>query len=84
MMICHYFSFLIDEIGLDWWNNNILLFLFSVLTVLNLICEIRPPQSFWTGLLDLAGRAFILGWHQRGLGRSTSLGLASGPVGPFF
>ena len=39
MMICHYFSFLIDEIWLGWWNN-ILLFLFSVLTDLNLICEI--------------------------------------------
>ena len=39
MMICHYFSFLIDEILLDLWNN-ILLFLFSALTELNLICGI--------------------------------------------
>ena len=39
MMICHYFSFLINEIWLDYWNN-ILLFLFSVLTELNLICGI--------------------------------------------
>ena len=38
-MICHYFSFLIDEIWFDWWNN-ILLFLFSVLMELNLICGI--------------------------------------------
>ena len=36
MVICHYFSFLIDEIWLGWWNN-ILLFLFSALTELNLI-----------------------------------------------
>ena len=39
MMICHCFSFLIDEIWLDWWNN-ILLFLFLHLTELNLICGI--------------------------------------------
>ena len=43
MMICHYFSFLIDEIWLDWWNS-ILLFLFSALTVLNLICGIRASS----------------------------------------
>ena len=57
MMICHYSSFLIDEIWLDWWNN-ILLFLFSVLTVLNLICGIwassiildRPLGSHGPGL----------------------------------
>ena len=39
MMICHYFSFLIDKIWLDLWDN-ILLFLFSALTELNLICGI--------------------------------------------
>ena len=57
MMICHYFSFLIDEIWLGWWNN-ILLFLFSVLTELNLICGIwafsiirdRPLGSRGPGL----------------------------------
>ena len=57
MMICHYFSFLIDEIWLDWWNN-ILLFLFSALTELNLICGIwafsiiqdRPLGSSGPGL----------------------------------
>ena len=57
MMICHYFSFLIDEIWLDWWNN-ILLFLFSALTELNLICGIwassiildRPLGSRGPGL----------------------------------
>ena len=57
MMICHYFSFLIDEIWLDLWNN-ILLFLFSALTKLNLICGIwafsitrdRPLGSSGPGL----------------------------------
>ena len=57
MMICHYFSFLIDEIWLDWWNN-ILLFLFFAWTKLNLICGIwafsitrdRPLRSSGPGL----------------------------------
>ena len=57
MMISHYFSFLIDESWFDWWNN-ILLFLFSALTVLNLICGIwafsiildRPLGSHGPGL----------------------------------
>ena len=88
MMICHYFSFLIDEIWLDWWNN-ILLFLFSALTELNLICGIwassiildRPLGSRGSGLhLELASG----GSGEGGLGRTTSLGLASGPVSPFF
>ena len=56
-MIRHYFSFLIDEIWLDWWND-ILLFLFSALTELNLICRIwafsiirdRPLGSSRSGL----------------------------------
>ena len=83
MMICYYFSFLIDEIWLDWWDN-ILLVIFSVLTELNLICGIwafsiirdRPLGSSWSGLhFELA---------PGGLGSTTSLGLASGPVSPFF
>ena len=45
-MICHYFSFLIDEIWLDWWNN-ILLFLFSALTELNLIYGIWTFSIIW-------------------------------------
>ena len=82
-MICYYFSFLIDEIWLDWWDN-ILLFLFSVLTELNLICGIwafsiirdRPLGSSEPGLhFELA---------PGGLGCTTSLGLASGSVSPFF
>ena len=81
--ICHYFSFLIDEIWLDWWNN-ILLFLFSALTELNLIYRIwvfsiirdRPLGSSGLGLhFELASDV---------LGRTTSLGLASEPVSPFF
>ena len=63
MMICHYFSFLIDEIWLDWWDN-ILLFLFYALTELNLICGYGPSQSSGTDLWDLAGRASILSWPQ--------------------
>ena len=78
MMICHYFSFLIDEIWLDWWNN-ILLFLFTAFTELNLI------YGIWAFSI-IAGWAFILSWHLGGGGlkRTTSLGLASGPVSPFF
>ena len=57
MMICHYFPFLIDDIWLGWWNN-ILLFLFSALTELNLTCGIwafsiirdRPIGSHGPGL----------------------------------
>ena len=88
MMICHYFSFLINEIWLDWWNN-ILLFLFSALTGLNLICGIwassiildRPLGSRGLGLhFELASG----GPGEGGLGRTTSLGLASGLVSPFF
>ena len=56
-MISHYFSFHIDEIWLDLWNN-ILLFLFSELMELNLICGIwafsiirdRPLGSHGPGL----------------------------------
>ena len=58
MMICHYFYFLIYEIWLDLWNNNILLFIFYALTELNLICGIwvfsiildRPLGSWGPGL----------------------------------
>ena len=83
MMICHYFPFLMDEIWLGLWNN-ILLFLFSALTELNLICGIwafsiirdRPMGSRGPGLhFELASGG--PGMHQR-------LGLSSGPVSPFF
>ena len=39
MMICYYFSSLIDQIWLDG-QDNILFILFSVLVELNLICGI--------------------------------------------
>ena len=39
MMICYYFSFLIDEIWLDGQNNILLgIILFYVLAKFNLIC----------------------------------------------
>ena len=40
MMICYYFSFLIDYIWSDG-QDNILFILFSVLAELSLICRIR-------------------------------------------
>ena len=67
MMICHCFSFLINEIWLDWWNN-ILLFLFFALKVLNLICGIRASSI----ILDRPFRSRGLGLH---------FGLASGGPG---
>ena len=68
--------------------NNILLFLFSPLTALNLICEIwtssiildRPLGSRGLGLhFELASE----GGGGGGLGCTTYLGLASGPIGSF-
>ena len=67
MMISHYFSFLIDEIWLDWWNN-ILLFLFSALTELNLICGI------WAS-------SIILDWPLGSRGPGLHFELASGGPG---
>ena len=41
MMICNYFSFLIDEIRLDWQDNILVgIILFSILAKFNLICGI--------------------------------------------
>ena len=41
MMICNYFSFLIDEIWLDWQDNILFgIILFSVMVKFNLICGI--------------------------------------------
>ena len=70
MMICYYFSFLIDEIWLDWWDN-ILFILFFVLTELNLICGIwvfpiiqdRPLRPSGSGLhFELAPRGLDIAW----------------------
>ena len=68
MMIYHYFSFLIDEIWLDWWNNNILIFLFSAFTVLNLIYGIQASS-------------IILDWPLGSRGPGFHFGLASGCKG---
>ena len=70
MMICYYFSFLIDEIWLDWWDN-ILFILFSVLAELNMICGIwafpiiqdRPFGLSGPGLLfELTPRGLDIAW----------------------
>ena len=82
MMICYYFSFLIDEIWLDWWDN-ILLFLFSVLMELNLICGIWAFSIIRDQPLGSSGPGFHFELTPGGLGGTTSLGLASGPVSPF-
>ena len=83
MMICHYFSSLIDEIWLDWWDD-ILLFLFSALTELNLICGIWAFSIIRDWPLGSSGPSLHFELASGGLGCTTSLGLASGPVSPFF
>ena len=64
-MICHYFPFLNDEIWLDWQGSISLgIILFSVLAKYNLICRIWTFQFIQDHPLDLAGRAFALGWYR--------------------
>ena len=72
MMICNYFSFLIDEILLDWQDNILFgIILFSVLAKFNLICEIwafqiiqdRPLGPSGSGLrFVLALRGLDIAW----------------------
>ena len=51
MMICHYFSFLIDEIWLDWWNN--------ILLIISIFCiDGIKPDLRDMGLLNHPGPAF--------------------------
>ena len=83
MMICHYFPFLVDEIWLGWWNN-ILLFLFSALTELNLICGIWTFSIIRDRLLGSRGSSLHFELASGGPRTHHSLGLASGPVRPFF
>ena len=83
MVICHYFSSLIDEIWLDLWDD-ILLFLFSALTKLNLICGIWAFSIIRDWPLGYSGSGLNFEPASGGLGSTTSLGLASGPVSPFF
>ena len=70
MVICYYFSFHIDEILLDLWDN-ILFILFSLLAELNLICGIwafpiiqdRPLGPSGPGLhFELAPRGLDIAW----------------------
>ena len=64
-MICHYFSFLIDEIWLDRQDNILLgVILFSVLAKHNLICRIWTFQFIKYHPLGLTGRPFVLGWYR--------------------
>ena len=62
MMICYYFSFLIDEI----WQDNILfgIILFSVLAKFNLICWIWVFQINQDRPVGLTDWAFIIGWRK--------------------
>ena len=61
MMICYYFSFLIDEI----WQDNILfgIILFSVLVKFNLICWIWVFQIIQDRPVGLTDWAFVLDWR---------------------
>ena len=72
MMICDYFSFLIEEIWVDWQNNILFgIILFSALANFNLICGIwafqiiryRPLGPSGPGLrLALAPRGLDIAW----------------------
>ena len=87
MMICYYFSFFIDEIWLDWLDN-ILFILFSLLAELNLTCRTWVSLVIQGRPLGPSGSGPHFALAPKGLGyrmgRTTSLGLASGPVSPFF
>ena len=70
MMICYYFSFLIDENWLDLWDN-ILFIIFSVLAELNpisgiwafLIIQDRPLELSGPGLrFELTLRGLDIAW----------------------
>ena len=64
-MICHYFSFLIDEILLDRQDNILLgVILFSILAKHNLIYRIWTFQFIQDHPLGLAGQDFVLGWYR--------------------
>ena len=72
MMICNYFSFLIEEILVDWQNNVLFgIILFYVLANFNLTCRIwafqiiryRPLGPSGSGLhLKLAPRGLDIAW----------------------
>ena len=66
MMICYYFSFLIDWIWLDG-QDNILFILFSVLEKLSLICGIRALQIIQVQPLGSSGPGPHFALAPRGL-----------------
>ena len=64
-MICYYFPFLIDKIWLDRQDNILLgVILFSVWAKYNLIGRIWTFLFIQDRPLDLASRAFVLGWYR--------------------
>ena len=83
MMICHYFSFLIYDIWLDWWNN-ILLFLFSALTELNLICGIWAFSIIRDRPLGYSGPGLHFELAKGGLGAHHFSGLGEWADEPVF
>ena len=87
MMICYYFSFFIDEIWLDLLDN-ILFILFFVLAELNLTCGTWAFPVIQGRPLGPSGSGPHFALAPKGLGyrmgRTTSLGLMSGPMNPFF
>ena len=70
MMICYYFSSLIDQIWLDE-QDNILFILFSVLAELNLICGIWALQPIQDRSLGPIGPGPHFALEARGLGASS-------------
>ena len=83
MMICHYFYFLIDEILLGWWNN-ILLFIFYVLTNLNLICGIWAFSIIRDRLMGFRGLDLHFELVSRGPGIHHFFGLDEWTDKPVF
>ena len=68
MMICNYFSFLIDEIWLDWQDNILFgIILFSVLAKFNLICGIWVFQIIQDRPLGPSGPGLRFVLTLRGL-----------------
>ena len=68
MMICNYFSFLIEEIWVHWQNNILFgIILFSVLANFNLTCEIWAFQIIRYRPLGPNGPSLRLALAPRGL-----------------
>ena len=68
MMICNYFSFLIDEIWLDWQDNILFgIILFSVMVKFNLICGIWAFQIIRDRPLGPSGLGLRFALAPRGL-----------------